>query len=885
MLEALIALAALAGNTVVAAASTDAWEACRRGFVSLLGRGDAKKTELAEQRLTETRKQLATPADTDLELVRVTQEAQWTTRLTDLLEEDPGVEAELRSLVSKIRAQLPTGVVSAADHSFSAGRDVNISASQGGLAVGVIHGNVTPGPYPPGHGGVAESGLSGSFAPGSAVASHWGIAIGQVLQPPRPEVAAFPVSLPPRPPVLAGREELLADLDSRLTAGDGPWPRVVALHGLGGAGKTSIAVEYAHRHLVEVGLAWQFPAEDPELLVAEFSRLAAQLGARELVDARDPVASVHAVLALFAVGWLLVFDNAADQASVQRWLPPTGNGRVLITSQSAVWQPSQALAVPVLGTDVAAEFLVSRTGASDRQAATALANELGGLPLALEQAAAYIETTGAKLAGYLSLFRDRRADLLARGEAAGHPANVAATLGLALSRLEIEAPAAKGLLRLLACLAPEPVPLTLLLSDAQAAERLDPDVAAVLRPLLGDSVGVGDAVISLRRYSLITPAGDGLVLMHRLVQAIALGQVPAGQRHQWEQAAASLVKAAIPFDTDQPETWPVCEVLLPHVRSVVDLTNDGMFQIAQYLGWSGSYPAALDLHQLMVAAYDEDEAYGPEHPGTLNARAGLAHWTGEAGDAAGARDLYAALLPIRERVSGPEHDDTLTDLANLALWTGEAGDAAGARDLYAALLPTRERVSGPDDPETLNVRAGFAHWTGEAGDAAGARDLYAALLPTRERVLGPLHTDTLTSRANLAYYAGEAGDAAGARDLYAALSPLWGRACGPEHPTTLTSRANLARFTGEAGDAAGARDLYAALLPIREQVSGPEHLATLKNRANLAHWTGEAGDAAGARDLYAALLPMRERVSGPEHPDTLKNRANVAYWAEKAAGG
>jgi hypothetical protein len=149
MLEALMALAALAGNTVVAAATTDAWEACRRGFARLLGGGDAKKAELAEQRLAETRKQLTTAEGADLERARAAAEVQWTTRLADLLEEDPGVEAELRSVVEEVRAQLSAGVVSADDHSVAAGRDVNISASDGGLAAGVIHGDVAPpGPTP-----------------------------------------------------------------------------------------------------------------------------------------------------------------------------------------------------------------------------------------------------------------------------------------------------------------------------------------------------------------------------------------------------------------------------------------------------------------------------------------------------------------------------------------------------------------------------------------------------------------------------------------------------------------------------------------------------------------------------------------------------------------
>ena len=650
----------------------------------------------------------------------------------------------------------------------------------------------------------------------------------------RPEtVAGLAVSLGPRPPLLAGREELLAELDARLSAGDDPWPRVVALHGLGGAGKTSVAVEYAHRHLAEVRLAWQFPGEDPALVLAEFGRLAAELGAREVVDARDPVASVHAVLAASAAPWLLVFDNADGQGPVQRFLPPAGKGRVLITSQSVAWPHGWAVEIPVLDTDVAAEFLVNRTGDPDEPVAADLAEGLGGLPLALEQAAAYIQATGTTLAGYLALFADRRADLLARGEAAEHPADVAVTLGLALARLA-EAPAAAGLLRPLACLAPEPVPSALLLSDAQVASQLDPEVAAVLRPLLGDQVAAGDAVAALRRYSLVTRAGDGLWKAHRLVQAVTLGQMPAAAAAKWRQAAAALVEAAIPEDADVPATWPVCAVLLPHARAVLDLTSGGMWRIAQYLGFSGSYPAARDLFRLIADALTADDAYGAEHPDALAARHNLADWTGAAGDAAGARDQFAALLPIRERVLGAEHPDTLTTRANLAEVTAQAGDAARARDQSAALLPIMERVLGAEHLDTLAARATLAFCTGAAGDSAGARDQFAALLPIMERVLGA------------------------------------------ERPGTLRARHELARWTGLAGDAARARDQFAALLPIMERVLGARHPGTLTTRGNLANWTGEAGDAAGARDQFAALLPVRERVLGAEHPDTLTDRTDLA---------
>ena len=157
---------------------------------------------------------------------------------------------------------------------------------------------------------------------------------------------------------------------------------------------------------------------------------------------------------------------------------------MLITSQNQHWPSAQALQVPVLNIEVAADFLADRTGDRHRQAAEGLAGELDGLPLTLEQAAAYIQATGTTLAGYLSVFQSRRADLLARGEATGHRSDVVATLGLTLARLEAKAPAAAGLLRLLACLAPEPVPLALLLSDVQIADKLAPDAADTVGPLL-----------------------------------------------------------------------------------------------------------------------------------------------------------------------------------------------------------------------------------------------------------------------------------------------------------------------------------------------------------------------------------------------------------------
>ena len=255
--------------------------------------------------------------------------------------------------------------------------------------------------------------------------------------------------LAPRPAFLAGREELLAELEARLGGEDGAGPRVVALCGLGGAGKTSVALEYAHRHLAGVGVAWQVAAEDPAVLAAGFGELAGQLGAAE---GGDPVAAVHAVLAADPARWLLVFDNAPDRASVAGFVPPAGPGRVLITSRNQIWPPGQAVEVPVLDRAVAAEFLAARTGDADRRAALELAGELGGLPLALEQAGAYMQASGRSIAEYLGLFRARRAELLGKGDPAGYDKRVTTTWAVAFAALGQDGPgggaaAAGGVLR------------------------------------------------------------------------------------------------------------------------------------------------------------------------------------------------------------------------------------------------------------------------------------------------------------------------------------------------------------------------------------------------------------------------------------------------------
>ena len=880
-------LADVAAVALVSAVVTDGWENIQPRVGRLFGRG--RLDPATERRLEATRDQLSTAPSEEMGQVKADLAAQWATRLADLIADSPDVEADLRALVGELWAARPDGAVSARDHSV-AGRKVVISADHDGIAAGVINGKAdgTAAAMPDKESPVTGPGAGPESLPSPATsprrdsrikAAHRGIAAERVTFQQRAP-GGRPVSLPRRPE-LAGREDLLSELHARLAEGSGGGPRIVVLHGLGGVGKTSVAVEYAHRHLAEAGVVWQFSAEDATVMTDQFARLAAQLeAAGEPGDLGDPVASVHATLRDTGMPWMLLFDNARNETALRQFVPPAGNGRVLITSQNALWPAGNAVLVPPLDLNAAAGFLKARTGDIDEDAARGLAAELGSLPLALEQAASHIVAVGSGLAGYLDQFRAMPHELLDPATPAGVDKTVAATLRLAFEQLQLETPAATGVLHLLACCAPEPVPLRhLLRPHGRLPGQLAPEVAEAITPLLNKELTVEEAIRALRRYSLVTSAGEGQLMMHRLVQDRALAELPERLAADWRRVAAALLDAAIPGDTDLPAAWPDCAALLPHARAALAADSDAIERIANYLGMSGSYAAARELQQEIADA--RRRSAGARDLGTLRARAKLAEWTGRAGDPAAARDQYAKLLRVRRRVSGARHPDTLAARAARADWTGEAGQPRKARDQYAKLIPALAKVHGPEHAKTLLARAALASLTDDAGQPRKARDQYAKLLPDLERALGADHPETLSARLNHILCAGAAGSWRKARKRYARVMPDLSRVLGPEHPETLFARAQLAYITGNAGDARKAAREYAELVDLLSRVLGPEHPATLTARYNHVFWTWEAAAAAGRAEL-ARLRPVIEQVCGAKSSLAKTARKQHRFLAEEA---
>ncbi len=286
-----------------------------------------------------------------------------------------------------------------------------------------------------------------------------------------PKRPRFPGALPPiwnvplnRNPNFTGRQALLDDLRTALMSGE-PAALTQAISGLGGVGKTQLALEYAYRHAAEYDLVWWVLAEEPATLDADYASLAQALDLPErgTPEQRVVIDAVRRWLGQHG-GWLLILDNAPDPEQVRGYLPQGATGHVLVTSRNPGWRGvARPLSVPVLERAESVDFLLKRTGQSDEAAAHDLAEALGDLPLAMEQAGAYMEATGSSLSDYLKLYQDHQLEILRRAAlSTDYLATVATTWDISLRQVQGASPAAVNLLDLCSFLAPDEIPRDLL---------------------------------------------------------------------------------------------------------------------------------------------------------------------------------------------------------------------------------------------------------------------------------------------------------------------------------------------------------------------------------------------------------------------------------------
>jgi tetratricopeptide (TPR) repeat protein len=496
-----------------------------------------------------------------------------------------------------------------------------------------------------------------------------------------------------RNPFFSGRAEYLDVVHRALAAG----ASVQAIRGLGGVGKTETAIEYAYRHRGEYQAAFFITADSEDAVVSGLAGLAEPLGIAPEQDLRRPAYKVRDWFETQG-GWLLILDNVEQAKDVQDWIP--AGGHVLLTTRlNALGRIAEPLALHKLALEDGAALLFTRArvaGPSDaeRAAALELAREVDGLPLALEQAGAYMESRQVTATEYLGYYRQQGARLrAAAGEDAAH-ASVAVTFTLAFERLGERA---RDIVRLCAFLAPEAIPEEILTGDKEA------------------DLEFREAVAEVGRYSLVERNAVARLLdMHRLVQEVVRDGMEESERRRWVERAVEAVNATFPFV--RLETWSQCERLLPHARFAARWIED--FKIET--------PRATRLLN-QAAYYLQERAQYQE-----------------------AEPLYRRALEARERMMGPEHPDTLDSVNNLALLLQAEGDLAGAEPLYRRALDGREQVLGLEHRDTLSSVNNLGYLLKSKGDLAGAEPLYRRALEACERVLGSEHPDTLGSVNNLA---------------------------------------------------------------------------------------------------------------------------------------
>ncbi len=577
--------------------------------------------------------------------------------------------------------------------------------------------------------------------------------------PERPvaEKPRFPGALPPvwnvphqQNPHFVGRDALLDQIHQALTSNQAA--ALTAIHGLGGVGKTTLATEYAYRRASDYDIVWWVRAEETATLAADFSALAAQLNLPEK-DARETPVIVEAVRRELngRTRWLLVFDNARGAEDLRDYLPRSRTGHALITSRDANWGAmARKLEVTTLAPADAMKFLLERARQSDETAAGKLAEALGSLPLALEQAASYIEATEETLAGYLELFRARRQELWPDEKPpAGYPDTVATTWLISFAEAEQQSAAAADLLRLCAFLSSDDIPLQML---RDGAKHLPEPLAAAV----ADKLALNKAIAALRRYSLIEKKDDNLSV-HRLVQTVTRDRLAQDEQMKWAEAAVRVVNDAFPGESDDVRTWPVCRKLLPHALAAAE-QGEALNVAAEA---TGRLINQTGMYFLGRAQYDE------------------------------AKQSFERALRIDEAAFGSDHPEVAIDINNLGNALQALGKLDEARQCYERALRIDEAAFGSDHPKVAIRVNNLGGVLTDLGKLDEARQCYERALRIDEAALGSDHPNVARDANNLGSALQALGKLDEARQCYERAVRIFTAFLGDDHPLTVTARDNL----------------------------------------------------------------------------------------------
>jgi len=668
-----------------------------------------------------------------------------------------------------------------------------------------------------------------------------------------------------RNPFFTGREDTLTALRDALTGrGIAALAQPLALSGLGGIGKTQTAVEYAYRFAGEYQATLWVRADTRETLLADLLGLARLLDLPEK-DEQDSGRAAAAVARWLEAtpGLLLIFDNVEELALVGEFVPGTGQAHVLLTTRTQVTGSfAGRIDLEEMFAEEGALFLLRRAGIVKQDAGFAdippeslgdakeIAELLDGLPLALDQAGAYIEETRCSLSDYLTRYKARRVDLLNwRGWVrADHPETVATTWSLSFEKVEQQSPAAADLLRLCAFLEPSAIPEEILTEGA-------PGLGAALDQAVSDPVGLDEAYRELRKFSLVRRNPQAkLLVVHRLVQAVVKENMEVGAQRLWAARAVWSVSRAFP-DSEDVAQWPRAERCLLQAHACLTLLEEGgpvsleaahLFnQAGLFLLEHAQYSAAELFLQKAVGVRTVLE--GADHPDVAESLNDLGAVYLYQGLYALAEPLLRRALLIKERTQGPEHPDVAVAINNVAMLCYYQKKYAEAEPLFRQALTLWSRLPGADHSNIARTTNNLALLYFAQGRYAEAEPLFRQALATWERVLGAEHPDVGRTLNNLAKLFRDQGRYAEAEPLFQRARSIREKTLGPDHPDVAQTLADMAKLYVQQGRYAEAEPLFQLALDVREAALGAAHPAVaevLRDYASLLALTSRPAEAA-----------------------------------------
>ncbi len=713
-----------------------------------------------------------------------------------------------------------------------------------------------------------------------------------------------------RNPFFTGREEILAVLYTQLGCDQAvALTQSSALHGLGGIGKTQIALEYAYRHALEYSAVFWVGAETEEQIISSLLRIAEvlQLPGRDNKDQQQVIAALQRWLSVHGQ-WLLIWDNVEDLALLDRFLPSIRSGAMLITTRC------QALDTLARGVDLLPmayeegmlfllrcakvlepevtyeqiqQFAVNMP--TEYTAAKELVTILGGLPLALDQAGAYIEETGCSLADYVCRYKQQPIRLLDRrgGSRGDHPHSITATVQLAMKQVEREQRAAADILRVCALLHAEAIPEELFVESATSA-YLGPELAC----LSADPIQFDTAIAALRKLSLVQRQAETRMLsLHRLVQVVLKEHLPEPAQRTWMMRVLRAISSLFPFDEEtQVNYWQSGDQLLPH--AMVCLTWSGqwyeneplrialMNHVANYVRLRDRYAQAESLY--LQALGIGERVLGSEHILVAETLYGLAILRQQQMQYGEAESLFRRALHIREQTVGAEHPQVATSLSKLASLYWRQGKYGEAESLRRQVLHIRERTLGAEHPQvaaSLDHLATIYHMQGKYAEV---EPLFQQALHIRERTLGVAHPQVAASLHNLAAIYLEQGKYEAAEPLFQRALQIWELVLGPEALDVAYPLNGLAELYREVGKYEAAASFFLRALRIREQGLGSEHPRVAELLHGMANLYLKQGKCEQADLFYKQALSIREQRLGPYHPETAETLHDLAiFWRKQ----